>query len=466
MSEPTEQPSAHRAAESASAVASADRADLRRLLSGSWPLVLINLAVTGMQFADSLMVAPLGEAALAAVFPAFMVYLIPVVFGHGMLGLVNTLTAQALGAGERSRCGRVAVQGLWLALGWGLLMLPLWFAAPLVFGWMGHAPEVQRLEIEYFRVLMFGAVPALMVAALSSFFTGLLRPAVLVFAAVAATGLNILFNWIFIYGNWGAPALGVAGAALGSVLATAVQALCLLAIFWVRPLREEFGTGAWKPDPVIFKQLVRTGAPAGLMPVFDLFTWGVVLVWMIGLFGTAHLAANTIVIRYLHLAFMPTFAFGATLTAMVGHSLGAGDPARAQRRAHVAFRVIAGYMGSVGLLFLLAREPLMRLFSSDPELIAAGAGFFVCAAIYQVFDAMYLTYSHALRGAGETVWPAAALLVLSCTVLVGGSWCLITFAPALQSLGPWIATTVYAACLGVAMAWRWRLGRWKQIRLT
>ncbi len=443
-----------------------DRADFGQLLRASWPLVLINLAATGMQFADALMVAPLGEAALAAVFPAFMVYLIPVVFGHGMLALVNTLTAQNIGAGRPERCGPVAVQGLWLSLGLGAAVLPLWFAAPWIFGLMGHAPEVQRMEVDYFRVLLPGAAPALCVTALSNFFTGLLKPLVLVAAAVAATGLNILFNWVFIYGNWGAPAMGVAGAALGSVLAQAFQAGGLLAAFLAKPLRTEYGTGKWRLDRAVAGEIVRTGAAAGLMPVFDLFTWGILLVGMIGMFGTAHLAANTIVVRYLHLAFMPAFALGATLTAMVGQSIGAGHPDRAERRAHLAFRVIGSYMAAVGLLFLAGREPLMRVFSRDPELIAAGSGFFVCAAVYQVFDAMYLTYSHALRGAGETVWPAAALLVLSCTVLVGGSWCLVTYAPWLQSLGPWIATTVYAGFLGTAMAWRWRVGHWRAIRLA
>lgn len=441
------------------------RSDLKEMLRAAWPLIVINLAFTGMQFADALMVAPLGPEALAAIFPATMLFLVPVVFGHGVLAVVNTFVAQSLGAGRPRDCGAYAIQGLWIAVVWGAVLQVQALWAGRYFDWMGHEPAVRVMEEAYFRAVLPSAVPALVVVALSSFFTGLLRTRVLVAAALLATGLNILFNWVLINGHWGFPALGVAGAAWGTTLATTCQAAFLLVFFWNRDTHEAHGTRQWKPARRPLGEILRVGAPSGGMPVFDLLTWGVFIVWMIGLFGTAHLAANTIVIRYLHLSFMPSFAIGGVLTAMVGQSLGAGDPARARRQARTAYGLIAGYMLVIGAVFVAFREPFMRAFTADPVVVQTGSTIFFCVMAYQAFDAMFLTFSHALRGAGDTIWPTATLLILGTFLLVGGSLYMVRFYPELASIGPWLSTTAYTMVLGSAMAWRWRSGAWEKIRL-
>jgi MATE family multidrug resistance protein len=439
---------------------------VRGILAVAWPLIVINLSITGMGFADAIMVAPLGEAALAAIYPALMVYLIPVVFGHGILGVVNSYVAQSVGSGQPLLSGRYAVQGVGLGGVLGLLLLPQLWLAPAYFRWMGHAPDVQALEVSYFQWLLPSAAPSLVVVALSSFFTGILRPRVLVEASLLATALNIALNYLLILGRHGFPAMGVAGAALGTSLATVVQMAYLLARFLSPALRASHGTGDWRADAAALRELLKVGSPAGLLPVFDLLTWGVFVLWMIGLFGTSHLAANTIVVRYLHLAFMPAFALASVLTALVGQSIGAGSPARARRSAALTYRILATYMGAVGLVFVLLREPLMRLFTSDPVVINAGAAIFFCSVVYQAFDAMWINYSHALRGAGDTAWPSAAVLVLGSTVLVGGSWFMVSVFPELESLGPWVATTVYTILLGCTMGLRWRAGGWASRRLV
>jgi MATE family multidrug resistance protein len=218
-------------------------------------------------------------------------------------------------------------------------------------------------------------------------------------------------------------------------------------------------------EPQLFIRLIRVGAPAGAMPVFDLLTWGVIIIALIGMFGTAHLAANSIVIRYLHLLFMPSFAIGTVLTAMVGQAIGAGDPDRAQRRAWLGFKLISSYMVCVGLVYFLYREPLMRVFTDEEAVVQAGMRIFLCVAIYQLFDAMFLTYSHTLRGAGDTVYPTLLMVVSGTVVLVGGGLALVRWAPGLESLGPWLATTAHAIVLGLGMLVRWQSGHWRKIRI-
>lgn len=440
-----------------------DRKDCRSLLAAAYPLIVINLASTGMQFTDAWMVSVLGKESLAAVLPAGLMYLIPVSFGWGLMSALNTFVAQSLGRNEPLGCGQYTIHGLLMAVFFGCLVIGLWPLSPVFFRWMDHEPAVQALENEYFRISLMGAAPALIVAGLSNFFTGLQKTLVLMAAAIGATLLNIFFNWLFIYGNWGCPRLEVAGSALGTVLATVCQAVFLLIAFWQPHLRRLYGTARCHLRPISFWQIVRIGAPAGGQFVFDLFTWGVLIIWMIGLFGTNHLAANTIAVRYLHLAFMPPLAVGGILTARVGQAIGNRQPDRADAQTALVFRLLLAYMGTIGLVFILFRGPLMGLFTEVPEIIEAGGLILICAAGYQVFDAMYITYSHALRGAGDAIWQAGALILYSIVLLTGGAYAMVTYFPELASMGPWLATTFYVIALGSTLRWRWRRGTWRRM---
>lgn len=440
-----------------------ERTDLRQMLVAATPLIVINVAHTGLQFTDAVMVARLGKESLAAVLPAGLMYFVPLSFGWGLIGALNTFVAQSLGRGEPKGCGHYGFQALVLALLYGLALFAFWPLAPFIFEKLNHAEAVQALEVEYFRYSLFGAVPALIVAALSSFFTGLQRTAILMYSAVAATVLNIGFNWVFIFGNLGAPALGLKGSAVGTVLATVCQALFLLYWYWRSFYRIAYGTLTFKVDFPAIGRLFKIGAPGGGQFMFDLLTWGVFIIWMIGFFGTDHLAANTIVVRYIHLAFMPAIAVGAILTARIGSAIGEQNPGRAKEQAATAFRLISCYMIFIGLIFLVLQHPLMRLFTDEAAIIAAGGKIFICVAIYQIFDAMYITYSHALRGAGDTLWQAVALVIYSITLLVGGGYAMVTFFPELASMGPWIATTVYVLFLGASVKWRWHREHWRKI---
>jgi len=364
----------------------ADRSDLRDMLRTAWPLVVINLAITGMQFVDALLLAPLGQEALAAIFPAFIIFLAPVIFGHGLLSVINTMVAQYTGAGRPQECGRFTMQGILFAIVFGLVLLPQWYWAPAYFRLLGHEHGVQLLEVEYFRWSLFTAMPSLLVLALSNFFTGLMRPWILVSASVLATALNVLLAWLLIYGHWGLPKMGVGGAALGTALASWGQAAFLMIFFWGREMRRRYDTWNWKLNPAALRQLFVIGTPAGGMPLFDLLTWGVFITWMIGFFGTPQLAANTIVVRYIHLLFMPALGVGAVLTAMVGQAIGQSRHERARRRAFLAYAVIAAYMVTVGLIFVGFRYSLMRVFTKDPVVIAAGGSIFICKTNRQIYS--------------------------------------------------------------------------------
>jgi MATE family multidrug resistance protein len=189
------------------------------------------------------------------------------------------------------------------------------------------------------------------------------------------------------------------------------------------------------------------------------------MVWVIGLFGTMTMAAHIYAFRYMMVAFMPAVGIGSAVTALVGRYIGKGQPELAKRRAHLGFVMSAIYMVSVGVLMIVFRHELIGMFTSDPQIIRIGSACLVMMAIYQIFDAMYVVYNGALRGAGDTLVPAIVLAGLVWVVGVGGGYLAAKSRPDLGVVAPWAVMTVYGAILGLFLLTRFNAGRWRSIQL-
>lgn len=426
------------------------------------PMMVINLSMTAMQFCDTAMVAPLGSNALAAVLPAGLIYFVPFAFWMGVLSSVGTFIAQSLGRNEKSECGHYAWQGIFFAAAAGLSMLGFWPLAPLIFEMFGHAKEVRELEIVFFQICLFGALPGLIGMVFSNFFVSIQRPAILAWYAVGSTLLNIFLNYGFIYGKMGFPEMGVAGSALGTVLSITAQTLGLAIHFY---LAKEFGTRRARFEFAALKRILRIGLPSGFEIGFDILSWGVALVWMVGLFGTAHLAATTIIVRYMHLSFMPALALASAMAAMVGKAIGENRKADADQIVKVGLGATVVFMALMGVIFFLFRETFLGWFTADPEIIRIGSGILLLVAIFQIFDACMIIYSHALRAAGDTLWQATVMISTCLIIFFGGGMCMVTFFPELTSIGPWLTGTVYIFTVSGLLGWRWWTGRWRKVEI-
>jgi MATE family multidrug resistance protein len=189
------------------------------------------------------------------------------------------------------------------------------------------------------------------------------------------------------------------------------------------------------------------------------------VVWVMAQFGTPAMAASNFMFRYLSVSFMPAFGIATAVTALVGRYIGAGRHDLAEHRAHLGFKVAAVYMLLCGVLYVVFRNHLIGLFTQDPEVLRIGAILMVFAGLYQLFDAMYIVYNGALRGAGDTFIPAVATGVLCWTITVFGGYAVAKLWPAFGPTGPWIMATIYGAILGVYLLVRFKRGRWKQINL-
>ena len=438
---------------------------LGELLRLAGPTVAQMASYTLMQFADRWMLAYVGDLHATAAGTAGLTFFCFLGFGFGVLLVVNTLASQSYGRGDHAAAGRYLWQGIWFALAFGLLTAASYPLAGELFRAMGHEPRVATLEAEYFRVVALGAPPKLVATALGQFLLGIHRPMVVFVAAALGVVANLLANWLLIYGHFGFPALGVAGAAWGTNAAVLVE-LLVMGAFIARPaMVRAFNSLDWRLRPHLMRTLLRVGTPAGFQLICDIAAWTVFLNVIIGGFGTAALAANSFAFTYMHLCFMPAIGVGHAVTALVGKYIGMGRHDLAGRRAHLGFVVCAIYMVTTGLLLALFRHPLIGVFSDDPEVHRIGATLMLFVAAYQIFDAMFVVYVGALRGAGDTLVPAVIQAALVWTIVVGGGLLTKAYAPQYGVAGPWTLATVFGGILGLFLLTRFQRGGWKHIRL-
>ena len=446
------------------------RQEASELLRLAMPLVAVYASRMAMGFIDFFMVSALGTDAQAAISPATLLVWAFICLGMGASTSVQTFTSQADGRGEPERGAAYAWQTVYIGLAAALFTWPATELVPTVYGWIGaltqHAPAVQALEIDYTRIALWSVTPAIISAGLEGFFNGVQRPRITLIAVLASLGTNLIGNYALIWGHFGLPAMGIAGAALATVIGWWVRVLVLLVAFCSPAFDRRYHTR--RSFPLRLEQcrdIARIGGPTGVAWLVDISSWVVFLHLIVPLFGTTAMAATNVGLQYTHLAFMPAVGVGMALCSQVGFAIGAGRPEDAERRTRVALVITMGYMGSIGLLLLVLRDPLMRLASGDPAVIAAGHWVLCWVAVYQVFDAMSITYIFALRGAGDTRSPAILNALCCWLIFLGGGYLVAALRPEWGFNGPWLMAVTYLTVLGLLLWWRYRSGSWRRIRL-
>ena len=440
--------------------------DVSTLLRIGVPVIGVNITQTAMQLTDAYMVGTLGPEPLAALTPPGLLLFVLHSAGYGLLSATTAMVAQAFGGGRPRDCGMYGWQGLYVALAAGAASLLLWPVAARVLSVFPHeGASLLSQETTYLRIGLIGVAPAMAAMALANVFLGVQRTLVVMLASAAALWVNVVVNYALIFGHWGLPALGLAGAAWGTVSGAAVHALILLAVFLSPWFAQAFGGWRWPARWPIQRAMIRVGGPAGLQTALEVAAWGLVMTWLIAFFGTVHLAAATVLVRCMQLTFLPAEGIALATQTMVGGAVGAGDPARARSYAWLGFCVVAPYMIGLGAAMYIWREPLLRAFTSDPEVIAIGVASMRFVAALQAFDAMAVIYVHVLQGVGDNRWPLMATLILTLGVLVLGGAAVVVFAPHVGSVGIWAVGFVYTALLGLAFLYRWHAEQWTEIRL-
>jgi multidrug resistance protein, MATE family len=441
------------------------RSPMVELLGLAAPTVAQMASYTLMQFIDTLMLSRVGETEATAASNSGMLAFSIISFGVGVLWVVNTLVSQAFGRQDRAACGRYLWQGIWFGLVMSAVLAPMLPVAPHMFRAFGHEPAMVRDESVYLRIVLGATVFKMIGTTFWQFLLATDRPVQVMVATVAGVAVNAVAAWSMLFGHFGLPKMGVAGAAWGQNVGVLVE-MGFLIFFATRPrFRTLYNLGDWKIRKAEMLTLIRVGIPSGLQITADVLAWSLFSVWVMAVFGTAAMAANTFMMRYMVLSFMPAFGISTAITALVGRYIGRGEPDVAVQRANLGFALTAAYMVTCGVFFFLGRNVLIHLFTHDPQVLRIGAMLLIFAAVYQFFDALYITYNGALRGAGDTLVPAIATGVLCWGITVLGGYAIARSFPRFGPVGPWTAATIYGIILGLFIYVRFRRGAWRRIHL-
>jgi multidrug resistance protein, MATE family len=419
--------------------------------------------------------------------------------GHGLLMIINTFVAQNFGAGKPERGAAYAWNGLWLGLlYWLAVLIPLAFAMPSLFQYLsahrGMDPRQALMSGQYASILLFGACFTLGSRCFGQFFYGLHRPRVVMTAGICANLVNLLISGVLVFGNGpvamglgffgdlchaiasflSIEPMGVKGSAIGTVIATAIEMIIPMVVFLGKEMHTLYATRtSWRWSPSHVREIFKLGWPAGAMMANEMICWGFFMVYLVSSFGAHATNAGWITHQYMSLSFMPAVGLSVATAALVGKYQGMGRSDLAASRAWLATRIALVYMGVCAAVFLIFPAQLMNIFidaQTSPEdrqqLIALGTKFLAATAAFQLFDAIAMVLSGALRGAGDTLAPGVATLVCSWTIIVGGGLAMVHFFAQLGPLGPWIAAAAYIAVLCVFLLSRFLSGKWRHIKVV
>ena len=432
-----------------------DRIGVSEVLGLSWPIMVSMLSFTAMIVVDSIFVARLGTAPLAAVGMAMSVTFLVLSFAMGLLRGTRVIAAQRTGSGDGRSVQRCVWQGLWLGWAFGLAVAALAPTGDALFSLMGGSPEVGRYADEYFTVRILGAPVTFTLLALNSWFEGRGDTRTPMVATVLANGLNIVLDPLFIFG-WGPiPAWGISGAASSTVLAVGVGAAFAGWRAWLL-LR---GQGvSRKPDAALLRAIVRVGLPMGVSRTLEVGAW-VLFVSILARIGEAELAAHVIVLRIVSVSFLPGYAIGEASGVFVGQAVGAGRPELARQAWRSSLIVAVTIMTGMGILFVALPLPFIAVFRAAPEVVEIAVGLMAVAAAFQLADAFAMVGIGSLTGAGDTRF----VMLLS----LGGGWLiqlpvawLFVFGLDLGAVGAWLGLVFEISVLGAIATWRVRGSAW------
>ncbi|MFW6365295.1 MAG: MATE family efflux transporter [Spirochaetota bacterium] len=443
-----------------------EKPNLRLLLNIALPMIVSQASETMMMFVDRIFLSWLGKNHISAAMSGGLTSFVFTSFFIGIVGYVNALAGQYYGADRKVRCLQSTTQGIYLSL----LFFPVLIAIiPLIkytFILAGHTQEQINLEYSYFSMLMFGSVFILLRNALAGFFLGIGKTRIVMIANIAGMCINTPLNYILIFGKLGFPAMGIHGAALGTIGGSFCITVILLAAYVRhRIYRENTGRGIWNFNGILMKRLFRFGLPAGAEMFLNTFAFNIFILLMHSMSEDVA-AAVTITFNYDMVAFIPMIGLSAAVTAMVAQQMGAGKIEGAKRATALALWTGYTYAFVMMCLFVFGADVLVRIFAGglgpgDEKLLDLARWMLRLAAIYTLADVTQLVFAGALRGAGDTRWVMYISSILH-WMMAPGAYVLIKVVEAPPTI-VWIYFICFVVLLGVAIMLRFMQGRWQTI---
>ena len=464
----------HRLPALATDAAGRRRVDMRAVLALALPLVLNSTIQAVLSLTDTWFIGRLSVDATAALGAVYWFVILALLLFGGATMAVQTLVAQAYGAGRYRRASKALWTGLWASLATVPLFAAAILAGPSLVGAFDLAPAIEVLAVDYWQPRLAGGPFAAALWALSAYFNGVgrTRLPLLVTSVVALS--NVVLNEWLIFGL----GLGVAGAAWATSLAQLLGVALAMALMLRLEPRRYRPLSTWRPKASAIWYQLKLGLPMAATASADLLGSALFQVMQVRI-GAVDGAATMIVMMFTSLAYMPGIGVALAGTTLVGQAIGAGDRDWANVLGTRIIKLVSLGMGGLGIVMALAGSLLVPLFVNDADpdaaaTVALALKLLWIAALYQLFDGLNFASSFCLRGAGDVRVPALLVMGLGFGLFVPLAY-FLTFAPGqgwfggpgagLGAVGGWSALLVYCMCAGTALVLRWRQGAWRAIRL-
>ncbi|MFC1841278.1 MATE family efflux transporter [Thermodesulfobacteriota bacterium] len=440
----------------------------REVLVLAIPLIISTGTVSVYYFVDRMFLAWYSAETLAASMPASMMAHTFMSFFMGIGGYASVFVAQYYGAARYNRVGPVIWQAIYISAAGGMLMICLIPFSKGIFSFFGHAPLIQHYEDIYFRILCLCGFPGIAVSAVSGYFSGRGKPWPVAWVNITGVIINLVLDYIFIFGKMGFPEMGIRGAGYATLIAN-ISTLCIFFFLISRGSQNRvyYTLKGWRPDRELLFRMLRFGTPNGTQYFLEMAGFTIFLL-ILGRLGTVELVATNIAFNINTLAFMPMIGCGTAISVLVGQFLGKGRPGMAEKSSYSGFHLTFIYMLIISIAYVVIPDIFISPFAlkADPgefaEIRSLSIVLLRFVAVYSIFDTMSIIFSSAVKGAGDTKFVMYMSVIMAWLIMVIPSYIAIEIL-GWGVLSCWVFATLFVCVLGVGFYLRFLSGKWKSM---
>ena len=432
--------------------------ETRPMLRLAIPLVLAELGWMTMAIVDTMMVGRQAHSAeaIGAVSLGSILFASAAIFGTGLMLGLDTLVSHSYGSGDIEDCHRSMVNGLYLCLAISPVLMGIIYFFERVLHHLNIPEPVLAQAIPYLRTLNWGTFPLLAFFVFRRYLQGMNLAKPVMFALISANLVNLLGNWALIYGHLGLRAMGTVGSGWSTCIARIYMMSVLLAYCVYYDRRYKTGLRDTRRLPDFFRiwRLVQLGLPAATQFGMEVGVFAVATA-MIAKLGAVPLASHQVALNTVSFTYMVPLGLSAAAAVRVGQALGRGDADGASRAGWTAMFLGTGFMGLMTILFLVAPQYIVRIYTPDPAVLRAASTLLFVGGFFQLFDGMQTVATGALRGAGDTRTPMICHLILYWLVgLPLGAY--LCFHLGWGAAGLWTGLCIALILIGCALLYFWR----------
>jgi multidrug resistance protein, MATE family len=443
---------------------------IAELLAIAFPMIVSTSCDGIMTFTDRLFLSRLGPEQMNAAMGGGVAMQMMMFFFIGLTGYTTALVAQYYGSGQKNMAPVVAFQAMLVAIiAYPVILIckPLGLA---YFNFMNVPSNQLGYQITYFNIVMYGVVIGILRNVISCYFSGLGRTRIVMIATLVSMIVNIVLDYVLIFGKYGIPAMGIRGAAIATVTGGFTGLFILLFVYFGRKNRSEFNINeSFRFDKVVMRKLLYFGYPAGL-ELFMNFLAFTTAIFLFHSRGAIAATASTIMFNWDLISFIPLLGIEIAVTSLVGRYMGAGEPETAHRSAMSGIQTGIYYSIMILFLFLLIPEALVRIFHPEEvndifeQAVPVAKSMIRIAALYVLSEAVMVAIVGALRGAGDTHF--------TMLISVAGHWMNVPLLYVmlhvfqLPVVAGWLAMILMFLSFCGILILRYRSGKWQSIKVV